>query len=132
MDKIDFKDVHSMIGAEMRIDGNVILKSGLIVYGRIYGDITTDGPVRIASSGEVVGNIIASDIHISGRVRGDVTVRNRAVLGENSVLVGDLVYRSLLIEEGSQFEGKCDLIGNGTVNGTDAEPVLFPEGEQTD
>ena len=109
MDKIDFKDVHSMIGAEMVIDGNVSLKGGLIVYGKITGDVQTDGPVRVAGKGEIIGNISASDIHINGRVFGNVTVRDRVVLGAESTLNGDLVYRSLLIEEGARFEGKCDL-----------------------
>lgn len=110
MDKIEFKDVHSMIGAEMRIDGDVTLKGGLIVYGTINGNITTDGPVRIATSGAVTGDIKASDIHLNGKVTGDVFVANRVVLGHQSTLAGDLVYRSLLIEEGAQFEGKCDLV----------------------
>ncbi len=110
MDKIEFKDVHSMIGAEMRIDGDVTLKGGLIVYGIINGNITTDGPVRIATSGAVSGDIKASDIHLNGKVTGDVFVANRVVLGRQSTLAGDLVYRSLLIEEGAQFEGKCDLV----------------------
>lgn len=123
MDKIDFKDVHSMIGTEMQINGNVTLKSGLIVYGKIYGDVTTEGPVRVATTGTVIGHITASDIHINGRVEGNVTVANRAVLGEKSVLIGDLVYHSLLIEEGAQFEGKCDLSNSKTV--LPKEPNLF-------
>lgn len=125
MDKIDFKDVHSMIGAEMVIEGDVTLKSGLIIYGKIYGDVTTQGPVRVASSGEVIGNINASDIHINGRVQGNVTVDNRAVLGEQSVLVGDLVYRSLLIDEGARLEGKCDLAPGEPKQVTNtAEPLI--------
>lgn len=123
MDKIDFKDVHSMIGTEMQINGNVTLNSGLIVYGKIYGDVSTEGPVRVATTGIVIGNITASDIHINGRVEGNVTVANRAVLGEKSVLIGDLVYHSLLIEEGAQFEGKCDLSNSKTV--LPKEPNLF-------
>ncbi len=111
-----------MIGAEMVIDGDVTLKSGLIIYGKIHGDVTTQGPVRVASSGEVLGDIIASDIHINGRVQGNVTVDNRAVLGSESVLIGDLVYRSLLIDEGARLEGKCDLAA-----GSPAAPVKVPD-----
>ena len=107
----------------MQINGNVTLKGGLIVYGKIYGDVSTKGPVRVATTGAVLGNISASDIHINGRVEGNVTVANRAVLGEKSVLIGDLVYHSLLIEEGAQFEGKCDLSNPKTV--LSKEPNLF-------
>ncbi len=115
-----------MIGTEMQIDGNVKLKSGLIIYGRINGDVTTEGPVRVASTGTVIGNIQASDIHVNGRVEGDVTVSNRAVLGDQSVLIGDLVYRSLLIDEGAKFEGKCDLLQDQPTSFDEPSPPISP------
>ena len=68
-----------MIGAEMVIDGNVSLKGGLIVYGKITGDVQTDGPVRVAGKGEIIGNISASDIHINGRVFGINGVDDTAI-----------------------------------------------------
>jgi cytoskeletal protein CcmA (bactofilin family) len=110
MGKIDFQNVHTMIGADAVIDGEVTLKGGLIVYGTIKGNITTDGPVRIARSATIVGEIRASDIHIGGIVQGNVFVKNRAVLGGESTLYGDLVYLRLLIEDGAEFHGKCVLI----------------------
>ena len=112
MNKINFKNVHSIIGADAIIHGNIELSGGLIVYGTILGTITTEGPVRVAKSGSVLGNIIASDIHIGGKVEGNVIVKDRAVLGSFSTLVGDLTYKHLLIEEGAQFKGKCELVSS--------------------
>ena len=48
------------------MEGNINLEGGLIVYGKIKGDVITKGPVRIAKSAEVIGNISASDIQIGG------------------------------------------------------------------
>jgi cytoskeletal protein CcmA (bactofilin family) len=109
--KIDFKNVHTMIGADAVIRGDIELKGGLITYGKVYGRIVTDGPVRVARSGAVYGDIVASDVHIGGLVEGNVTAQDRVVLGNESTLKGDLVYRRLLIEEGAQFAGRCDLRG---------------------
>lgn len=132
MDKIDFKDVHSLVGVGMVIDGTVVLKGGLIVYGKINGDVTTTGPVRVARHAEVTGNIKASDIHINGYVRGDVEVTNRAVLGSKAMLVGDLVYRSLLIEEGAHLEGKCDLLPGAAPQPEAVTAEALPEDEETE
>ena len=112
MNKVDFKNVHSIIGADVIIRGDIELSGGLIVYGTILGTITTEGPIRVAKSGSVLGNIIASDIHIGGKVEGNVIVKDRAVLGSFSTLVGDLTYKHLLIEEGAQFKGKCELVSS--------------------
>ena len=112
MAKIDFKNVQTMIGAEAVVNGPIKLRGGIIVYGKVYGDIHTDGPVRITISGEVIGDVQASDAHIGGRIKGNVTVSNRIVLGRKSELKGDLIYRNLIIEDGAQFEGSCTVISD--------------------
>ena len=111
MAKIDFNNVQTMIGAEAVVNGPIKLRGGIIVYGKVYGDIHTDGPVRITLSGEIIGDVRASDAHIGGRIQGNVTVSNRIVLGRKSELKGDLIYHSLVIEDGAQFEGSCSVIG---------------------
>lgn len=109
MAKIDFHNVHTMIGADAVIDGGITLEGGTIIYGLVKGDIKTGGPVRIARTGEVVGNISASDVHIGGTVIGNVFSSNRAELGQQSRLMGNLTCKRLLIEEGAAFEGTCDM-----------------------
>ena len=111
MAKIDFNNVQTMIGAEAVVNGPINLRGGIIVYGKVYGDIHTDGPVRITLSGEIIGDVQASDAHIGGSIKGNVTVSNRIVLGRKSELKGDLIYRNLIIEDGAQFEGSCSVIG---------------------
>ena len=112
MAKNEYKDVHTMIGADAVIQGNVTCQGGVAVYGKVFGDVTSEGPVRIARGGEVHGNVQANDSQIGGTVDGNVRVENRAVLGSECNLKGDLVYRSLVIEEGAQFQGSCVLIEN--------------------
>ena len=110
MSKIDFHNVHTMIGADAELEGHITLEGGLIVYGKVKGDVTTKGPVRIARSAEVLGNITASDIQIGGVVQGNIKVDDRIVLGNQSTVKGDMIYRRLYIEEGAKFSGKCELI----------------------
>ena len=93
MSKIDFQNVHTMVGADATLEGNINLDGGLIIYGKIQGDVSTKGPVRIAKTAEVVGNIIASDIQIGGVVTGNITVSDRIVLSNQSTVNGDMIYR---------------------------------------
>lgn len=109
MSKIDFQNVHTMVGADATLEGNINLDSGLIIYGKILGNVSTKGPVRIAKTAEVVGNIIASDIQVGGIVKGNISVDDRIVLGNQSIVNGDMIYRRLFIEEGAKFSGRCDI-----------------------
>jgi len=124
MAKIDFKNVQTMIGNGAVVNGPISLKGGIIIYGTVYGDIQTDGPVRITISGKVFGNVQASDAHIGGSLKGDISVANKIVLGRKSEIIGDLLYSSLIIEDGAQFQGSCSVIGNkeNTIDSSLKEP----------
>jgi len=116
MSKINFQNVHTMIGADARIDGPVKLQEGIIIYGQVHGDVITDGPVRVAQNALVQGNISGSHIRIGGIVEGDIAAGGQVILGKKCTLKGDIVYRKLLIEDGAQFEGKCDIVGHDSEN----------------
>ena len=79
MANINFQNVHTMVGPDAIIQGPIRLKEGIIIYGKVYGDVSTNGPIRIV---------------------------------QNGLVQGDISYRKLLIEDGAQFEGKCDLVQN--------------------
>lgn len=112
--KLDFQNVHTVIGADAVLVGDLRLEGGLIIYGTVEGNIQTTGPVRVAKSGRVEGDISASDIQLHGEVQGNVTVSARAVLGGQCLLQGDLIYQHLLIEEGARFTGQCRLAATET------------------
>ena len=116
MAKINFQNMNSMVGQDAVFQGDIKLDEGIIVYGTVYGNFQSKGAVRVSRTGKVHGNISASDIHVGGNVEGDVVVENRAVLGEASLLNGSLTYKSLIIEEGAQFQGQCIILGNETAN----------------
>ena len=110
MDKSKFKNVHTMIGPDATVNGDVRLSHGLIIYGKVYGDVITKGSVRIAKNGLVQGNVKGSNIRVGGTVIGDVKSDGQVILRKYCVLKGDISYRKLHIEDGAQFEGQCDLV----------------------
>ena len=114
MAKLKFQNVHTMVGPDAIVQGPIRLKEGIIIYGKVYGDVNTNGPIRIVQNGLVQGGVNGSDIRVGGTVIGDVIADGQVILGSNSVLKGDISYRKLLIEEGAQFEGKCNLVQDNT------------------
>ena len=101
-----------MVGADAVIDGPITLKEGIIVYGKINGNVETKGPVRIAEGAIIVGSVKGTDIRLGGSVSGDVYAEGKVILSKNCILKGDISYRKLHIEDGAQFEGQCDLVSD--------------------
>ena len=110
MSNSKFKNVYTMIGPDARINGPINLDQGIIIYGKVFGDINTQSSVRIAKDGIVEGNIKCSDIILGGTVKGDIKSEGSVTLKNSSKLIGDIRYRKLHIEDGAQFEGQCDMV----------------------
>ena len=110
MSKINFQNVHTMIGVDASIKGPIKLNEGIIIYGKVIGNIDTNGPVRVAQNAIVEGNIRGQDVRVGGTVKGNIKSNGQVYLGKNCKLQGDVFYRKLLIEDGAHFEGKCDIV----------------------
>ena len=99
----------SILGPELEIHGDVIVSGSLLIYGKIFGNIKSNGAVRTATGSEVKGNIVAKEVTIGGKVDGDIEAVKKVTLGDTSILTGNLNASTLTIEEGAKFEGVCNM-----------------------
>ncbi|MDP6684321.1 MAG: polymer-forming cytoskeletal protein [Candidatus Marinimicrobia bacterium] len=110
--KLTFKNIHTMVGPDAEIRGDINLNEGLIIYGKVYGSVSSKGDIQIGKTGKVYGDIKAKNIHVGGEVFGNVTIEDRAELGKHSTLDGDLIYKQLHIEQGAKFQGQCTILND--------------------
>ena len=109
------KNVQTMIGKDMIIDGSVALENAIIIYGQIKGGVITKGSVRLAKSASVYGNITGDDIRIAGLVEGNVLSEGQVTLLKTCKVFGDITYKKLIIEDGARFEGKCEVVTENSI-----------------
>ena len=100
----------SILGPELEIHGDVKVSGSLLIYGKVFGNIHSNGSVRTADGSEVKGNISENEAIIGGKVDGDVDVNKKVTLGDSSKLTGNLKAATLTIEEGAKFEGVCNMM----------------------
>ena len=103
------KDMGSILGPELKIDGNVIVDGSLLIYGTVNGNIDSLGSVRTAKGSKVKGDIVGNEAHICGLVEGNLAIDGKIILGSESQLSGNLKSGTLVIEEGAKFAGTCDM-----------------------
>ena len=102
----------SILGPELEIHGDVKVSGSLLIYGKIFGNIQSNGSVRTANGSIVNGNISAREATIGGKVEGDLEVDKKVTLGDTSLLSGNLKASILTIEEGAKFDGVCNMVKN--------------------
>ena len=100
----------SILGPELEIHGDVKVSGSLLIYGKVFGNIQSNGAVRTANGSVVNGNISAKEAAIGGKVDGDLDIEKKVTLGDTSFLTGNLKAAILTIEEGAKFDGVCSML----------------------
>ncbi|MBH30705.1 MAG: hypothetical protein CMG71_01795 [Candidatus Marinimicrobia bacterium] len=124
------KHLETMIGEDAVINGEIRLKGGAIISGKVVGNVQTEGTVRVTRTGTVEGDMKAVEATVGGTVHGNVEAE-KVVLRSVSKVHGDIIYKQLMIEEGASFEGRCDLASSKSQQETTA-PVTSPPAKSED
>ena len=109
--KAGTRSVPSLIGADLRIAGDLVSDGDTQIDGSIEGDIRCR-QLTIGETAMVKGEILADSVTIAGRVTGQI--RARAVkLTRTAQVRGDVYHESLAIEPGAHIEGRCERVESG-------------------
>jgi cytoskeletal protein CcmA (bactofilin family) len=98
------KDMFS-IPAEVSISGTIDSAIPGRIDGNVRGDVNTNGMLIIGKTGNIKGNIHATDLIANGKVHGDITVTNKAVISNKAYIKGDITALILEVEEEAIIEG---------------------------
>jgi cytoskeletal protein CcmA (bactofilin family) len=94
----------SVLGADLKITGEVTSAGSIEVLGDVDGTITAKGLV-VGAEGKVTGIVTADDVEVKGRLDGKVS-SGAFALRSTAVVAADVTYVSLVIENGAQIEGR--------------------------
>ncbi len=93
----------SIIGADLRVVGDVESAGDVLVDGTVEGNINTQNVV-INEGAHIVGSIVAETAQISGSVTGRV-VAVSVNLARTAKVVGSIFHNDLSIEDGAVLDG---------------------------
>lgn len=99
----------TLIGAGVRIQGQMAFTGVLRVQGAVLGNIACDGDsngtIVVGTSGQVTGTINAPYVVVGGRVDGPVRSSESIEIQPGACLIGDADYRTIEIQLGGIIEG---------------------------
>jgi cytoskeletal protein CcmA (bactofilin family) len=107
---------HSLIGADLRITGDLHSDGGVIIEGQVQGNVVGE-TVKIVSGATVLGDVSARDLIIDGSETG--TVQTGTVkIGPQAIFEGELQCDHFEIAKGAQIYVKFNMVFN--------EPLKLP------
>ena len=119
----------NFIGKGTVVEGGIRTESSLRIDGKIKGSLFCKNTLTIGESGEVEGDVEATNAIIGGKIQGKVIIKEKLVLESKSSLVGELKAKKLIIDEGAIFDGTSNM-GATQVKKFGNEPILKSEGQQ--
>ncbi|MBA4325666.1 MAG: hypothetical protein C0426_11685 [Rhodobacter sp.] len=94
----------SVLGADLRITGEISSSGSVEVLGEIEGNITANG-LSIGQEGRVKGSINAHTVEVKGKFDGKVSCES-FTLRASSEVKADVNAVALVIESGARIEGR--------------------------
>ncbi len=94
----------SVLGADLKITGEVSTTGSVEVLGEIDGNITAQGLI-IGQEGRVTGSVKADTVEVKGRFDGKVTCSG-FTLRSTAVVKADVTTSGIVIESGAVMEGR--------------------------
>jgi cytoskeletal protein CcmA (bactofilin family) len=104
---------HSVIAADLTIEGKIEGAGHVRIAGRFKGDVRVHGDLTVESGAHVAGEIRADTILVGGEVHGNVHADSQVQLLESGTLIGDLKAGSLTVAAGSRMRGKVEFGWDG-------------------
>jgi|SRR5688572_6137300 cytoskeletal protein CcmA (bactofilin family) len=109
-DKAPGAAIDSLLGAQTRIQGDLVFGGGLHLDGSVTGSVKPlpEGVTRlvIGETGVIEGSCEAGVVELHGTVKGDITGRQRVVLGPRAQVEGNLYYGAIEMAAGATIKGK--------------------------
>ena len=95
----------TIIGAGVKVKGNLTSEHDMIIDGMLVGNIKTKGALTLGVNSVVKGNLAARDVTISGQLDCDIKASNLAAITETGRVRGNIACNEIAIASGAIFLG---------------------------
>jgi cytoskeletal protein CcmA (bactofilin family) len=112
-------DLTAFIDEGSEIEGKYTFSGTVMLNGKFRGEIVSTDTLIVGEKGVVHATISAGVVLISGQVVGNVIASDRVELRGAARLYGDVEAPVMVLEEGVLFEGHCRMT---QAPGTEAPP----------
>lgn len=102
-------DQINIIGKGITIRGSMTGGGGLVIEGRVEGQIALKNHLTIESSGKVEADIRADELTINGEASGNIDASSKVAINNSARVHGDVKAPRLVIEDGAVFNGTIEM-----------------------
>lgn len=122
-------EINALLGKGSEFEGKLTFEGTVRIDGIFKGEIFSNDVLIVGEGASVDAEIKVSRVVVYGNVNGNVEAPGGVNLHAPARLVGSITTRSLTIDEGVLFEGRCSM---ESVGGGEQKPILGSSMEEDD
>ena len=100
------KNVETIIGPSVKLEGKFKGEGDLVVEGILIGGLETKKNLKIGTDAIVQANIRADNAFVSGKIKGNISVKGKLEVTNTAIILGDIRAKIISIESGALIQGK--------------------------
>ena len=105
MSKENFKEVETIIGHSVKVEGDFKADGNVIIEGQMIGSLKTKKNLRVGKDAKVKASVEAENAWVGGEIKGNVIIKGHLELSSSAKIKGDIETQILTMETGSQING---------------------------
>jgi len=113
-------------------EGKLTFDGTVQINGNFNGEIYSDGTLVVGNDARVNAKIFVDTLITHGKVEGEIEAKTKIEMHVPAVVVATVNTKSLSIEDGVIFEGRCHMEQAGIAIEESKEPAGYGSEEQTD
>lgn len=108
----DSKDLETVIGASVKVDGNFVGSGDVVVDGQVSGTLKTSKNLRVGETAKIKADVEAANILVAGEIRGHVKCAGKIELAASGKIIGNVDTQTIVIAHGAVLHGKVTMAGH--------------------
>lgn len=111
-ENVESKDVETVIGSSVKVDGNFVGAGDVVVEGHMAGTLKTSKNLRVGEQAVIKADVEAANVIIAGEVRGHVVSRGRVEILASGKVFGNVDAQTIAVAHGAVLHGKVSMVGH--------------------
>ncbi|MDO8527916.1 MAG: polymer-forming cytoskeletal protein [Deltaproteobacteria bacterium] len=99
--------VNGLLDKGCSVDGKIVFDGTVQINGEFNGEVSSEGTLIVGQDARLSGQVVVDTLICYGTVDGKVDAKTRIEIRVPSVVTADISTKSLMIEEGALFQGRC-------------------------
>lgn len=120
------KNDETIIGATVKLEGDFVGESNVVVEGTVRGSMKTKQNLRITPNAKIFASLEAQNASIAGEVHGNIKIIEQLELLSTARINGDIEAKAISVANGAMLNGKISMgaTQENSVSVTEHPPFL--------